>query len=35
MTRREMLPKNPTIVNSSSRSRIMALGGGKEEESDV
>jgi hypothetical protein len=35
MTRRDILPKNPIIVNSSSRSTIMALDGGKEGESDV
>ena len=35
MTRRATLPTNQIILNSNSRSMIMALGGGKEEESDV
>ncbi len=36
MTRSEILPKSPTIVNNSSRSMVMAFsGGGKEEESDL
>ena len=31
MTRRATLPTNPIIVNSSSRSMIMALSGGRKE----